>query len=327
MIINIFIASFLSESAPKHFSTVASRDSGIAKDKVSFSDSVGAKNLGVSVLDRAVNYGDGCFTSIYCENGKVFILDQHLLRLEHDAHKLGIKFCTETLRHWLIKACESLLLDHKVPAIAIKILVSRGSGGRGYEPPIVPVPQIVISFYPTKKLNVYPHITNIYKYRVEIASMALSTQPLLAGIKHLNRLEQVFAKQELQTKKCDDLLLCDQNGNLIEATAANVFYLRNQTWITPEINNCGVSGVMRKCILEYFQIHKIPYEIRKTGIQDILDAESVFLCNAIKFVIPVASIETKGKTVNYNVSLGFQTLAAVYAWLKHETLFLSRTSA
>lgn len=314
---NIFIASYLSVSLPKYFRI----DSGVddSSKNLKFDDLVCKQQDGIPAIDRSVNYGDGCFTTMYSEGKSVFVLDKHLARLEQDAKRLDIKFSIETLQYYLHQACLNLL-EPNTTASAIKVLISRGSGGRGYEPPEFPIPQIIISFFPTAKLMLSESASMSYKKTAKIAQMRLSIQPLLAGIKHLNRLEQVLAKQELQLQDCDDLLLCDQANNLIEATASNVFCLKNGVWITPTIVDCGVSGVMRSSILEYMQLNKIPYDIKTIDIQDILDADSVFLCNSIKFIMPISSLHVQDKTIEYDVSPGFDALDKVYKWMNEQVL-------
>lgn len=323
MNINIFIASYLLASSPKHFNVSAYNGTDISM--LTFNDLVLDQHIGISVVDRSVNYGDGCFTTMYYEYNNLFLVDQHLLRLEQDAHKLGISVAIDTIKYWLIQACENLLTN-EIPASAIKILVSRGTGGRGYEPPLSPTTQIIISFYPTEQLDVTYEDDRIYNNTVQVANMRLSSQPLLAGIKHLNRLEQVLAKQELQLQSCDDLLLCNQTGSLVEATSSNIFYLNNGVWTTPDIIDCGVSGVMRNSILEFMQMHEIQYEIKITNVQDILHAESLFLCNSIKFIVPVSNLYTQGKYVDFKVSPSFQKLTTIYEWLNSKKLTIIRAT-
>ena len=314
---HIFIASYLSASLPKFFRINVNKEKSLGN--LIFDDFVCKQEDGIPVTDRSINYGDGCFTTMYSEGEHVFLIDKHIDRLEHDANRLGIKFCIETLKNYLYQACVNLL-NSDTSASAIKVLISRGAGGRGYEPPEFPIPQIIISFYPTTRLVISKNESIAYKKTVKLAQIRLSIQPLLAGIKHLNRLEQVLAKQELQLQDCDDLLICNQDDKLIEATASNIFYLKSGVWITPTILDSGVSGVMRNSILEFMQLNAIPCEAQSIGIQDILEAESVFLCNSIKFIIPISSFYAQNKTVDFNIGPSFETLDNVYKWMNKKVM-------
>ena len=318
------MASYLSEISPEYFSLSA--HVGANTVEPNFTDIQFMKNAGVSVIDRALNYGDGCFTTMYCEHGKVFILDEHIQRLKFDTQKLDIPFCTATMKHCLSEVSRVVQLNER-SAAAIKILVSRGVGGRGYEPPESPVTQIVISVYSTHKLDVSVQQCKSYKHTVRIANMQLSSQVLLGGIKHLNRLEQVFAKQELRARGCDDLLLCNQSGNVIEGSASNVFLLKQGVWLSPEISDCGVNGLMRKSILAFMNVHKIPCAVRKISVNDIIGAESVFLCNSLKFVVPVSNFHDREQDVTFNIMPSHVMLRNIYQWLSGDKLLTLELTA
>ena len=117
---------------------------------------------------------------------------------------------------------------------------------------------------------------------VETAELKLAVQPLLAGLKHNNRLEQVLLKQEQSRRGVDDLLVLDQLGYVTEAISANVFFYRNGHWATPKLHRAGVAGVMREALLARHNItqHDWQYET-------LMPIDSMFICNAIMGVIPV----------------------------------------
>jgi|GEM_PF-101321 4-amino-4-deoxychorismate lyase len=292
---NIVIANYLSESQfsiraldAKQDLLAAQLDIGkfcVAADQALFTK--------VCLQDRAFNYGDGCFTTIYGESTQVFLLNEHLQRLARDCHKLSIGLCLNTLQAWLLLALKCMITKSHA-AYAVKILVSRGVGGRGYELPTQLNTSVVVSISPCQ-VSKPPGIQRGYEYTIKQANMTLSSQTLLAGIKHNNRLEQVLAKRELQQYDCNDLVLCDNTGILIEATAANIFYQKDGVWFTPQIMHCGVSGVMRDTVIAFFQSVGVRCEINASPFSELLNADAVFLCNAIKFIIPVSAIVLNDK--------------------------------
>lgn len=321
MNINILIASYLSESSPCYFYANSSSYEG--EEKKGLQDLVETSQSGISALDRSINYGDGCFTTMYYENGSIFLLDEHLNRLEQDAQNLAIQFQVEAIKYWLIQACNSLLVG-KIDTAAIKILVTRGVGGRGYEAPKFVNPQIIIGFHLTQKLSTKFPGNNSYSFCVQTAKLKLSSQLLLAGIKHLSRLEQVLAKQELLNENCDDLLLSDQSNNIVEATAANLFILNNGVWISPKIVDCGVNGVMRKNIFDYMMANSIPCELRKVTTEDIENAESMFLCNALKVVVPVTEFRSPKQNIKYEKRASLNMLSQIYDSMKRYDVILAK---
>lgn len=236
----------------------------------------------LSLADRATQYGDGCFSTISVKQNQLELLNTHIQRLKHDCNALGIKF-----EQWL--ALEQTL---KAEASAIsegvlKVLISRGEGGRGYSPSGAMRAKAIISQHP------WPlHYTQWQQHGIVVglAKLALSQQAALAGIKHLNRLEQVLIKQELVQTKRDDLLVCDNQGYLIEASAANLFWLHNKKWFTPLLDKAGVCGVMRGHILHFMQKNSQPVEQISARPDALREAEAVFICNALMKLVPVKQL-------------------------------------
>lgn len=254
----------------------------------------------IHVQDRAFNYGDGCFTTMYAHNRRAFNYSKHISRLVHDTSRLSIKLDAPLL----VKKLDELLLTSQGlnnQAIVVKIHISRGVGGRGYELPVNAETVVCISFHKTTIFNA-DSVNQASIYRLKQCSFSLSSQTLLAGIKHLNRLEQIMAKRELaNTQDAEDLVLADQNGNIVEAISANIFLKVNALWLTPSLEHSGVSGVMRSLVLEYFDNQGIAYEVANISTEHLLNASSVFLTNAVKFIIPVSSYETlEQKSVRYD---------------------------
>jgi 4-amino-4-deoxychorismate lyase len=314
---NIFIVNYLSKSANSICSLNAIEDlqaglNNIGNFYIKPEQGLFTKE---SAKDRGLNYGDGCFTTIYSESNSIFLCDEHFQRLARDCQKLNIEVCLDTAKHWLLLALKHVdTKDHK--AYAIKVVVSRGIGGRGYELPQDPNTTVIISLHPSQSFDLVCIQRDDYHYRLRQAKMYLSSQPLLAGIKHLNRLEQVMAKRELQQYDCDDLLLCDQAGNLIESTAANIFYYKNGVWFTPELASSGVSGVMREAVLAFFQEQGSLYEVKVSLFTELLDADAIFLCNAIKFIIPVSALTVNSNVYHFDLSPANTLGLNLYNWIR-----------
>jgi 4-amino-4-deoxychorismate lyase len=131
---------------------------------------------------------------------------------------------------------------------------------------------------------------------VAVSPVLLAKQPLLAGIKHLNRLEQVLIKQQLQQTSFDDVIVCDNEQHIIETSAANLFWRKGSDWYTPDLTGSGVDGVMRNQLLRYFATHNNPATIIQTGLRAILAADEVFICNSLMKVVPVLNIQVTPDT-------------------------------
>ena len=120
----------------------------------------------------------------------------------------------------------------------------------------------------------------------------LAYQPLLAGFKHLNRLEQVLARSELNQDSQEGLVL-DYNQAVIEGTISNIFVLQaNGRWATPDLSACGIAGIMRRYLLQYFVEQAIECEIKTLQLSDIQQAQALFFCNSLIGIWPVQRFNT-----------------------------------
>lgn len=242
----------------------------------------------IAIADRALQYGDGCFTTIAYRNSQLEHFDAHIKRLKKACQVLFIEF---EAWHSLIASVHQSL-KQPVPATAdcvIKIIISRGQGGRGYSPQGCDNPNFIIS------QHVMPSHYQQWQSAgipLTISPIKLAKQPLLAGIKHLNRLEQVLIKQALLATDYLDALVCDTENILIESSIANVFWYENNTWFTPSVNDCGVAGVMRQTLLDVFKTKGVIVKQTQRAITDLAGIEEMFLCNSLMKVVPVTHIQT-----------------------------------
>jgi 4-amino-4-deoxychorismate lyase len=226
--------------------------------------------------DRSFNYGDGIFTTMQVHGGKIQLWPLHLRRLQYGAARLGFGVIDwSQLQH----AAEAAKTQTEQ---VIKILISRGEGGRGYGTAGIKVPRVYIS---SSELPDYSQARQ-QGICLGLAKLQLAVQPLLAGIKHTNRLEQVLLKQELATTAFDDLLVLDQLGFITEASAANVFFYRDGQWHTPELKRAGVEGVMRQHIMQQHHITEVSWKA-----DELNTIEAMFICNALMGIVPVHSVE------------------------------------
>lgn len=245
-----------------------------------------------SARDRASHYGDGVFTTALVSKGEIQLLPYHQRRLNTDALSLSLPPVDGHL--WV----EAKILAGKLYDGVLKIVLSAGVGGRGYQRPdqLLPNAQFFTSSFPE-------HYTLWKKQGVDlcVSDVTLSHQPILAGIKHLNRLEQVLIKREFDSSLYHDALVLDSLGHVVETSSANVFICtRNQTWVTPSLSNCGVKGVMRQKILDIFATNSIPCEVRDITLEEVKRAECLVMCNALMGIVTVRSLDVKGEKIVFN---------------------------
>ena len=228
----------------------------------------------VTPLDRGLAYGDGVFRTLPLRNGHAECWNLHYRKLEADCNALGI----------VCPAAEVLLDDiarltevTEISAV-IKIIVTRGESARGYAVPALaqPARMVVKSAMPQ-----YPENYHHDGVALHLCNTRLARQPRLAGIKHLNRLENVLARMEWTDPQIADGLLLDEGGDVIECTSANLFARFGEVMVTPDLASSGVSGVTRERLMQLIPNLGHAVEVRHVRLSELMDADEVLMCNSL----------------------------------------------
>ncbi len=232
--------------------------------------------------ERAFAYGDGLFSTLSVEQAQVKLLHLHWQRIETGCQRLAI--ACDDLAQW---QADFLAFIAAYPHCIAKIIISRGSGGRGYLPDLKS--KVHCYFY------AYSAVAPVAAHQQGIDSGFLSQRlginPLLAGIKHLNRLEQVLLRQELAQLNFAEGIVCDCEGRVIEGVFSNIFMFKQGVLYTPDLQKAGVDGVMRQHILQLASRLAWPIHITTLLPEQILSADEVFFCNSVYGIWPVKQIQ------------------------------------
>ena len=237
----------------------------------------------VSTSDRGLLYGDGVFETIAVENGQLCYWLQHLRRLQSGCERLGMGPVDETQ---LLGECR--LLIEKTQQAVIKVIITRGSGGRGYRVPGQLRSTRILQLHEWPN---YPASCTERGIKTRICRTRLGHNASLAGIKHLNRLEQVLARQEWEDPAIMEGLMLDTSGDLVEGTMSNVFIVKDAVLMTPDLQRCGVAGIMRAHVLEKAAENLITARVQRRKVDALLQADEVFVCNSLMGIWPVIGID------------------------------------
>ena len=227
----------------------------------------------VPVDDRGLAYGDGLFETMRVHRGALPWWDAHWARLAHGAQRLGLPLPDAAQ----VRAEAAALFAAGADGV-LKLQLTRGGGGRGYAPPARATPTWILSRHPLPPAPTAP-------LRLRWCALRLAAQPALAGLKHCNRLEQVLARRECDEAGADDGLLCDADAQVVSATSANLFVLRDGAWLTPPVDRSGVAGVCRAHLLPALGAREA-----RLAPADVERADALFLCNAVRGILAVARI-------------------------------------
>ena len=236
----------------------------------------------VQASDRGLAYGDGLFETLLLIDGNPMLWERHMARLATGEARLGLPGTDKNL---LLE--ETLALASGAGREVVKIILTRGSGGRGYRPPPEPAVTRILSRHEWPD---YPASWFIDGVRLRLCETRLGCCPQLAGIKHLNRLEQVLARREWSDDRIAEGLMLDTRGNVVEGTQSNLFLLREGRLMTPDLSHCGVAGVVRDLVIEEADSLGIECYRLAVTVDDLATADALFLTNSILGICPVRGL-------------------------------------
>ncbi|WP_372996787.1 aminodeoxychorismate lyase [Marinobacter sp.] len=258
---------------------------------------------GLPADDRGVAYGDGLFETIRMAGQKGVLLSRHLERMVRDAQRLGINVTRKDLANVCLEATQRFGERFGEEGWILKLVLTRGSGGRGYRPDPGMEPHLLVAGSPLPPM---PDNSGVV---VDFSKVPLSVNPLLAGIKSLNRMEQVLAAAELGPSLFE-VVMADRDGNLVEGTRANLLLRQGGSWVTPPASSLAVAGVLRQWVLERLRQRGEPVVERPVTVEDVLgpDCQGLFLMNSVLGIVPVRTIAGHDLPVDTGLATIFNPL-------------------
>lgn len=248
----------------------------------------GRQQTHIAVADRGLHYGDGLFETIVVRDELPQLWDRHWRRLSQGCRRIGIEGVDpEELRNESLEACADIEQG------VLKLIITRGEGGRGYRPAAEHATRIVAT-YPWPE---YPAANWRAGVAVRMCTTRWGRNPALAGMKHLNRLEQVLARREWDDPGIAEGLMFDDLGHVISGTMSNLFTVTAGRLQTPQLKECGVEGVMRGLILDIVRETALPWEETSLTAQGLREANEVFVCNAVIGLWPVRLVEQQAYAI------------------------------
>ncbi|MBT8420829.1 MAG: aminodeoxychorismate lyase, partial [Gammaproteobacteria bacterium] len=244
----------------------------------------GQPSNSISITDRGFQYGDGVFETLAVDNGAPLCLTDHLERLARGCRQLRIR------------EPDRALLEEEIETVAgnlergvLKIIISRGSSGRGYTPAADTSPTRVVAVFDWPD---YPPEYHEHGVETFLCETHLGRNPSLAGIKHLNRLEQILARVECRERGLPEGIMADTDGNLIEGTMSNLFLVQGNELMTPILTHGGIRGIVRDRII------RLARSAGGIGVRELAlplaalhGADEVFFCNSLIGIWPVRRLE------------------------------------
>ncbi len=249
----------------------------------------GVRGAAIDPRDRGLAFGDGLFETMRYGSAGIALLDYHMLRLAEGASRLRIGLDVAVVREEVAGVLAAIRAE--LPEGVLKLVLTRGIGPRGYK--------VAPGLLPTRVLTASPLPANPPGWSsegvsVRFCDMRMGANPFLAGIKHLNRLEQVLARLEWDDPGIAEGLLADARGRIVEGVSTNLFVVSGGRLLTPVIDSCGVAGVMRQYLIQNAQSilgHSVEVTACERGM--LAGARELFLCNSVVGIWPVSRLGEK----------------------------------
>ena len=234
--------------------------------------------------DRASHFGDGLFETIAVRQGKPCLWQYHLNRLQQGCVRLGLPPVDE-------RALTADVHQHcaPLPDAVLKIILSAGNIQRGYQRPAIVIPNRYLQSQPWPDHPLYQTQSAV---QLQLCQTRLGCQPLLAGIKHLNRLEQVLARNEIRPP-ADEGVMLDQQGWVVEGVMSNLLLQSDGQYWTPRIHDCGVAGVVRQLVLDRAEQQGQSVRVDTVSLDKLKQAEAVYIMNSLLGVRRVSRFEER----------------------------------
>ncbi|WP_174874937.1 aminodeoxychorismate lyase [Vogesella oryzae] len=239
----------------------------------------------ISASDRGLAYGDGLYRTLEASHGTPLLWHWQWQRLAADCAQLRLPCPEEALLLAEIAQVAAML-----PRAVVKIVLTRGVGQRGYAMPDSCSPTRIVS---ASAWGGYPPERAQQGIVARWCDTRLAVQPLLAGVKHLNRLENVFARSEWQDPAVAEGLMLDMSGTVVEGTMSNLFIVRGGELLTPPLDRCGVSGAMRASVLDAAANLGITAGEARLLPDEVLAADEVFVCNSLAGIWPLRQLGSR----------------------------------
>ncbi len=235
----------------------------------------------LDVQERGLHYGDGLFETLLMLNREIPLWDSHYDRLRRGCERLHIRLPDQK---WLLNKINEEAETQD--SVVLKIIVTRGSGGRGLTLPRDNQVSVFVLSYPYTAIS-----EKSLELDVAICQTRLPVNPNLAGIKHLNRLDYVLAAFELdRIGKMNEAILCDTDGYIVEGIVSNLFFSLEDEIHTPSVEFAGVEGVMRRQIFKYFEARGTAVQVGRYSPEILFKSSECFMCNSVQGVRPIRSI-------------------------------------
>lgn len=269
----------------------------------------------LDVWDRGLAYGDGLFETVALNHGQVQLWPLHRQRLMSGLLSLKlVKDATAAayLVQLIMQDIQAAYALFEASQGVIKVIVTRGSGGRGYAAPSIVLPTRIVIFsgWPQGRGQLASDGVS-----AKVCQHRWSSNRALAGIKHLNRLDQVMARNEWTDPKVHEGIMLSQEGYVISGVMSNLFIQTNGGLITPRLDQCGIHGTMAQQVSAIAKQLGISVLVQDITLDELVTADGVFFTNSLNGIWPLVALLPDKAIAKSKLTLASSSAAAGANWV------------
>ena len=266
--------------------------------------------LPLGAHDRGFLLGDGVFETVAVINRKPLWLDEHVQRMAHAAAELGIAFNAERTFTGLTE----ILKKSEAQCEVLRITLSRGKAARGLAGDGT-LPSLLITLDEFAAKNLFQSC------RLKVSQVRRNEFAPSSRLKTLSYIDGIAAAREV-AGEADDALMLNTSGHVASTTVGNIFVLQGDALITPSLDQGILPGITRRVLLDNAEKLGLKPVERAVPLEDLVRADAVFLCNSLRFIRPVTTLngEPLGKRPLDSLTEGLGGLAKKQCGLDPRTL-------
>ncbi len=241
----------------------------------------------ISVFDHGLLYGDGVFEGIRAYNGKLFEIDAHIRRLYESAKVIRLEIAMT--QEQMIEAIRKTVDANGLREAYIRLIVTRGVGSLGISPFNCTNASIIII---AGRIQLYPE--EMYRDGMKVISaVTLRNHPMTIPpqVKSLNYLNNILAKIEALDNNVPEAIMYNHEGYVAEASADNVFIVKDGTVCTPTVEAGALNGITRGVVIKLAKREGIPVVEKNLTRFDLYIADEFFLTGTGAEVIGIVDID------------------------------------
>jgi len=244
----------------------------------------------ISPLDRGFLYGDSVYETVRTYGGRPFLLDRHLDRLQRSAEAIGLDTARVPVDPGrAVRAALDRAGAGAGGEAAIRIILSRGTGGIGYDDADCGPPTLVVHVRPC------PLIPDSWRREgVDVAIVDVrrnAAEALDPAIKSSNLLNNLLAWRAARRLGAYEPILLDAAGAIAEGASSNIFIVQEGRLLTPALSVGILRGITRDVVIDRARSDGIPVEESVLEAGRLARADEAFLTSTLKGVLPIRRVD------------------------------------